>query len=79
MISGLGVDVHWRSLTFFGLVFADEGIKPNPVKIKAICHLEGLKDTHEARSFLGMVTYCVHFFPSGRKRQNSYIGSPRRI
>ncbi|XP_028418120.1 uncharacterized protein K02A2.6-like [Dendronephthya gigantea] len=50
-------------LTFFGLVFTKDGIRPDPEKVKAIQHLSPPKNVAQLRSFLGMTNYSAQFIP----------------
>ena len=52
------------SLTFFGFVFSDKGIAPDPNKIEAINNAPPPTSTSAVRSFLGMATYCAKFIPN---------------
>ena len=53
-----------NSLTFFGFIFSDKGISPDPRKVQAIQDAKPLTSTQGVRSFLGMDTYCAKFIPS---------------
>ena len=46
-----------NSLTFFGFVFLDKGISPDPKKVQAIHEAKPPTSTHGVQSFLGMATY----------------------
>ena len=52
------------SLTFFGFVFSDKGISPDPAKVQAIHDASSPKSASAVRSFLGMATYCAKFIPN---------------
>ena len=52
------------TLNFFGNIFCEEGISPDPVKVKAIHEAKRPCDRHEIRSFLGMVNYIQRFIPN---------------
>jgi hypothetical protein len=45
------------SIMFFGLVFPDQGISPDPEKVEALQHLPAPSNLAELRSFLGMANY----------------------
>ena len=47
-----------KKLELFGYVFSDEGISPEPNKIKDILQLHAPTSTFEVRSLLGMTNYC---------------------
>ena len=49
------------SLTFFGFVFSDKGIAPDPKKVEAINNAPAPTTVSGVRSFLGMATYCAKF------------------
>ncbi len=53
-----------NSLTFFGFIFSDKGISPDPRKVQAIQDAKPPTSTQGVRSFLGMATYCAKFIPS---------------
>ena len=50
-----------RSIKFFGLVFSDQGISPDPEKVEALQHLSPPTNQAELRSFLGMANYSAQF------------------
>ena len=50
-----------KKLEFFGYVFSDEGMSPDPNKIKDILQLNAPTSTSEVRSLLGMTNYCSRF------------------
>ena len=49
------------SIKFYGYVFSDQGISPDPNKIKAIQNMPEPKTAGELRSFLGMTNYLSKF------------------
>ncbi len=49
---------------FFGFVFSDKGISPDPKKVAAIQNASPPTSTSAVRSFLGMATYCAKFIPN---------------
>jgi len=51
-----------KSLTFFGFVFSDKGGSADPEKVKSIRNAPAPQSASEARSFLGMATYCAKLF-----------------
>ena len=51
------------SLSFFGFVISNDGVSPDPDKVKAIHDMTPPKSATEVRSFLGMATYCAKFIP----------------
>ena len=51
------------SVGFYGLVFSNVGIHPDPEKIEALRQTEVPKDKTELRSFLGMTNYSAPFIP----------------
>ena len=52
------------SITFFGFVFSDKGIAPDPKKVEAINNAPAPTTVSGVRSFLGMATYCAKFIPN---------------
>ena len=57
-------DFNKSSLSFFGFVFSQDGISPDPDKVRGIHNMSLPKSVPEVRSFLGMATYCAKFIPS---------------
>ena len=51
------------SISFFGFVFSDQGISPDPKKVEAIYNASPPTTASGVRSFLGMATYCAKFIP----------------
>ncbi|KAK3739292.1 hypothetical protein QZH41_007139 [Actinostola sp. cb2023] len=51
------------SLEFFGFVFSDGGMKPDPKKVEDIQNLEPPTNVKELRSILGMTGYSSRFIP----------------
>ena len=49
------------SIQFFGLVFSDRGISPDPEKVAPLQHLSPPRNQAEVRSFLGMANYSAQF------------------
>ena len=52
------------SISFFGNVFSEKGISPDPKKIKAIQDANRPTDKSEVRSLLGMANYVQRFIPN---------------
>ena len=52
-----------QSISFFGFVFSEKGISPDPMKVESIEKAFPPTTTHAVRSFLGMATYCAKFIP----------------
>ena len=50
-----------RSLVFQGYVFSDQGIAPDPEKIKAVEEFPTPGNASEVRSLLGMTNFCCRF------------------
>ena len=51
------------SISFFGFVFSDQGISPDPKKVEAVYNASPPTTASGVRSFLGMATYCDKFIP----------------
>ena len=51
------------TITFFGLVFGQEGVSPDPDKIRTINDTPEPTSVTEVRSFLGMYQYVARFIP----------------
>lgn len=52
-----------KQLKFYGHIFGEKGIKPDPDKIDTILKTEPPKSVGEVRSFLGMTQYVARFIP----------------
>ena len=50
-----------KKVNFYGHVFSENGVSPDPAKIKAIQEIALPQNVKELRSFLGMVNYCGRF------------------
>ena len=50
-------------LNFIGHTITNQGLKPDPSKIKAIVDMERPKDKEGVQRLLGMVTYLSKFLP----------------
>ena len=50
-----------KSITFFGLVFSEDGIGPDPDKVDALQNLRAPTNQTQLRSFLGMTNYSSQF------------------
>ena len=50
-----------RSLVFQSYVFSDQGIAPDPEKIKAGVEFPTPENASEVRSLLGMINFCCRF------------------
>ena len=48
-------------VSFFGHVWSDQGISPDPKKIQALKHMEFPPDKETMRSFLGMINYLNRY------------------
>ena len=46
-----------KQVSFYGHVWSDQGISPDPKKIQALKHMEFPPDKETMRSFLGMINY----------------------
>ncbi|XP_062571293.1 uncharacterized protein K02A2.6-like [Saccostrea cucullata] len=50
-----------KRISFFGVVFSDKGIFPDPEKVKAVKEFGRPENVKELRSFLGMTNYSSRF------------------
>ena len=55
------VRINCKSVPFFGMMLTENGIKPDPKKIKAIKNWPVPQNVTELQSFLGSVNYLSHF------------------
>ena len=51
------------SVKFYGMVFSNKGIHPDPTKVNDLRNAETPKDKNELRSFLGMTNFSSRFIP----------------
>ena len=51
-------------VSFFGMIFSNDGVKPDPRKITAIINAPVPSNATEVRSFLGIANFCVRFIPN---------------
>lgn len=47
-----------NKISFFGVIFSQNGISPDPAKVKAVRAFSHSQNVKELRSFLGMTNYC---------------------
>ena len=52
-----------KKLEFFGYVFSENGISPDPKKVDSIVSMAPPKNASEVRSLLGMTNFCARFIP----------------
>ena len=50
-----------KQVSFYGHVWSDQGISPDPKKIQALKHMEFPPDKEMMRSFLGMINYLNRY------------------
>ena len=48
-------------ISFFGVVFSENGISPDPAKVKAVHDFDHPQNVKDLRSFLGLTNYCARF------------------
>ena len=53
-----------QEIEYFGLLITSEGIKPDPMKVKAVQEMKPPADRKELETMLGMVTYLSKFAPN---------------
>ena len=51
-------------LSFFGIIFSKDGVKPDPRKITDIINAPVPSNATEVRRFLGMANLCARFIPN---------------
>ena len=76
----LGLTLHRKKCTFrakrikfFGFIFTNEGVQPDPEKVAALRNADPPKSKEEVRSFMGMATFNSAYIP-----QFSTISEPLR-
>ena len=52
-----------NSVKFFGCIFNENGMQPDPDKVDAVKAAKEPKNEKALRSFLGLVSYCSNFIP----------------
>ena len=52
-----------KTLTFFGFVFSDQGMHPDPAKLDEIKNMPAPEDVKALQSFLGLMNYFKRFIP----------------
>ena len=57
-------EISQPSMTFFGLKFGAEGVRPDPGRIKAIQQLKAPQNVTQLQEFLGIATYMSPFIPN---------------
>ena len=57
------IQLRKESVPYMGNLLTNEGVKPDPEKVKAIIELQPPSDIKGARSLLGMVNYLMRFLP----------------
>lgn len=50
-----------NKISFFGVIFSQDGISPDPAKVKAVCGFSHPQNVKDLRSFLGMTNYSSRF------------------
>ena len=50
-----------KQVSFYGHIWSDQGISPDPKKIQALKHMEFPPDKETMRSFLGMINYLNRY------------------
>lgn len=47
-----------NKISFFGVIFSQDGISPDPAKVKAVREFSHPQNVKDLRSFLEMTNYC---------------------
>lgn len=50
-----------NKISFFEVIFSQDGISPDPAKVKAVVEFSHPQIVKDLRSFLGMTNYCSRF------------------
>ena len=50
-----------KQVSFYGYIWSEQGISPDPKKIQALKHMESPPDKETMRSFLGMINYLNRY------------------
>ena len=67
-----------NQVSFYGRVWSDQGISPDPKKIQALKHMEFPPDKETMRSFLGMINYLTGTLRSVHTSQHHSVHSHTR-
>ena len=54
-------ELNKNKITFFVVVFSDQGVSPDPSKVKSIKETSVPQNVNKLRTFLGMTSYCSRF------------------
>ena len=57
-------EFNLREIKFFGYIFSEQGMRPDPEKVEAVRKAQEPQTVTEMRSFLGMCNFCSHFIPN---------------
>ena len=55
------IQLKQKQVSFYGHVWSDQGISPDPKKIQALKHMEFPPDKETMKSFLGMINYLNRY------------------
>jgi hypothetical protein len=55
--------IKQTSISFFGNVYTQDGIQPDPAKVEDIRNMPNPENKEDLRRFLGMLTYLAQFIP----------------
>lgn len=67
------LELHKSELTFMGHRVTQDGLQPDPEKVKAISDMKEPKDIHELRRFLGCVNFLTKYIPHSREAQQPLL------
>ena len=56
--------INQQQIAFFGMVYDEHGVHPDPAKVQAIQSMPAPSDKTQLQEFLGMVTYLSPFIPN---------------
>lgn len=57
-------EIKKTEITFFGILYSKDGVRPNPERITAIKVIEAPQNSQQLQKFLGMATYMGPFIPN---------------
>ena len=52
-----------KEVMYLGSLISQEGVKPDPDKVKAICEMSTPENKHDLKRFLGMVNFLASYIP----------------
>ena len=64
MLNSKKCTIKTNSIAFFGRIYTDQGVKPDPKKVEDIANMPPPKNKQEVQTFLGMATFLACHIPN---------------